>query len=193
MTVPLALYAPKVNLATFAIQRRISMFTCPVGYFSNVLGSDACQGCLPGKKGKSGGDFLRVNESSACQECSAGRFSSDAGQTECQACSPGSTSLNGSSYCFSCPAGTMLVGTKCEDCAPGKFSLAGSAVGCVDCRAGSYSSADKSECLRCKAGKFGRESRQGNESSACFNCRIGTFSATAGSVECFARRGKGRR
>lgn len=156
---------------------------CPRGTYQNREGASNCKKCPAGYfnqyKGAQGIDL--------CDPCKAGTFSKTRGATSksvCKPCPRGKDSLDGSSRCVSCPAGTVisncplmqefdatLIPGMCLACSFGFGSTGGA--GCVRERA-------ELKCRKCPEGYFSSK----RNSKECSKCDV-TKISTPGSSKCF--------
>jgi hypothetical protein len=167
--------------------------TCPVGTFSELVGSTNCTKCPIG--------YISAAGATACTACAAGS-SSNAAQSACVACDAGYYSAAKGSACVACAAGSYspsAASTTCTACPAGSYSPSAASSTCSACLAGSYSPSDGStNCTVCPAGWYspsdssstcticpvGYSTNGDAGASTCSICDAGTFASRAGTASC---------
>lgn len=165
---------------------------CNAGTFQDKANSVECTSCPLGT-------FTEYNKSTTCTTCPAGHYSitsKASSRVVCLICEAGYYSINGSSSCSSCPAGTFSeqVGiSACISCRAGHYAsiiAASNATVCSECGPGHYSQYTSSYCSLCPAGTY--SDLLG--SSLCMNCFEGKYNTGQGannSRDCkFCERGQ---
>jgi hypothetical protein len=169
---------------------------CRRGYFSPVLGADACQMCLPGT-------YQSATGQTGCVPCGAGNISGDAADhctpcppesyqvwNDCQACPAGKHTVNpggGATECVACPPNTWSDANTdsagCQRCPPWSTSPGGTGpLGCM-CASGLYMyqspGGDLFSCMMCAAGKY-----SSGKTNTCIVCPSGTYSEGQAAAAC---------
>lgn len=138
----------------FAVGSAIECEPCPTGTYSNVSGVGSAAECKRTPAGFYTSDLASV----APTPCAAGFVSSTLGATSIDTCLPcpaGTASVEGSTQCTECVAGSYADvpgSAECTACAGGKFGVevgAVAAAACENCAAGMYSAAGSTVCLAC--------------------------------------------
>lgn len=138
----------------FAVGSAIECEPCPTGTYSNISGVGSAAEC----KRTPAGFYTSDLASLAPTPCPAGFVSSTLGATSIDACLPcpvGTTSVEGSTQCTECVAGSyadVAGSAECTACAGGQFGNqvgAAAAEACQNCAAGTYSAAGSTVCLAC--------------------------------------------
>ena len=173
---------------------------CPVGTFTNKIGSSSCKLCQLGYSNENKG-------SESCKKCSSGKFTNILGSGTCNNCLPGFFSNNpGSHNCSQCISGKYSITTgsnnrfDCLDCEQGRFSLSGETnckvcelgtfskkgVSCEECPNGRYSNIlginYAEQCKLCSKGKYSTKTSLQAESE-CINCPLGRVGVYAGAKD----------
>jgi alpha-tubulin suppressor-like RCC1 family protein len=184
---------------------------CTPGNFS-VDGRSPCLRCEPGSSGPGMGrrttNFFSEDQSVlhpidfvnnikiklpaknlSCDLCPAGKFSSSSSLTLCLSCAVGTYSIQGSSECHNCPAGTFsapveasfLNRTSCKLCPAGYSSFSGTST-CFICQPGSYSSYNGSpQCSSCMKGQYSNSSA----ATVCYICNTASYQNITGGTFCY--------
>jgi len=129
---------------------------CPAGLYSDEYEAVSCKPCW-------GGTYSVSPGSSACRNCPVGQYNRGPDfryndlMTYCQGCPPGYTSVEATTFCFTCAPGQVNNHIKQQP-------------GCTNCAAGKYSTGiSESYCTNCDMGKF-IASQGSTASSTCQTC-----------------------
>jgi hypothetical protein len=122
--------------------------------------------------------------------------------SNCQACLQGSySSMNGSSICQLCPAGTfstVIAATSasvCQACSSGNYSSSAGSSMCLTCPIGTYSQSGATNCTTCPSGTIANYIGASTcmacpagfysyNTSMCQVCPLGSIASTSGSSTC---------
>jgi hypothetical protein len=157
---------------------------CPVGTFSQDVGANSSSTCRPCNQGK-----VSARGSIACTDCPEGSFAANG---QCLLCPHGKyTDVQGSTYCFTCDAGTISYSlpetgpTTCTNCPTGLFNSIPGREYCDACDSGKFSpTSGMSTCLQCSPGTFSLLQYENPYIKACTECKPGFFAPTVASTTC---------
>ena len=126
-----------------------SCIVCPVGQYSNAIGTVTCT------------------------KCNEGYYQDKTGQTSCNKCAPGSHASNkGQATCDLCAKGYFAsseAAVNCLPCAKGYFASAEGTVNCSKCPKGQYAANEGTiNCTKCAKGYYANV----EATVTCTKCRI---------------------